>query len=179
MQVPDTPKNVHNYGLFLVNELLRDLGHSLEGFPPMPLPQIDWSPLANNPYIAEQLSYDTHQEHHSANTQSVQLNKHQKHAYHTIVNSVFQNQGSVYFVNGASGTGKTFLYRTICSRLQGDSHIVLCVASLGIAALLLPGGHTAHSMFKIPVENLHSESSCAIMKEGCYADMLQQAKLII
>jgi hypothetical protein len=179
MQVPDTPENVHDYGLFLVNELLRDLGHSLDGFPPMPLPQIDWSPLADNPYIAEQLAYDIHHERQNADTQSVQLNDDQKHAYHVIVQSVLDNQGSIYFVNGAGGTGKTFLYRTICSRLRGDGHIVLCVASSGIAALLLPGGRTAHSMFKIPVENLHSESLCAIAKESRYADMLRQAKLII
>nr|VDC73443.1 unnamed protein product [Brassica rapa] len=41
---------------------------------------------------------------------------------------------------GNRGTGKTFLYQTIISRLRSRKQIVLPVASSGIAALLLPNG---------------------------------------
>lgn len=41
--------------------------------------------------------------------------------------------------------------------------VVLCVASSDIAALLLPGGRTAHSWFKIPL-NTTSVSICNISK---------------
>lgn len=57
--------------------------------------------------------------------------------------------------------------------------IVLCVASSGIASLLLSGGRTAHSRFKIPVEHLNNDSVCAISKESPYADMLRKVDLII
>ncbi|XP_026459723.1 uncharacterized protein LOC113360429 [Papaver somniferum] len=67
-------------------------------------------------------------------------------------NSVERRGGSKFFLNGSAGTGKTFVYNTITAscRLKGD--IVLTVASSGIASLLLEGGRTAHSTFKIPIE---------------------------
>ncbi|GJZ04023.1 replication protein A 70 kDa DNA-binding subunit C-like protein [Tanacetum coccineum] len=50
------------------------------------------------------------------------------------------------------GTWKSFLYNTIIARLRIERKIVLAVASSGIAALLLPGGRTAHRRFIIPLE---------------------------
>lgn len=64
-------------------------------------------------------------------------------------------------------------------QLRGEGLIVLCVASSGIASLLLPGGRTAHSRFKIPVENLHAESTCAVNKESPYAAMLRRADMVV
>lgn len=65
------------------------------------------------------------------------------------------------------------------SKLRGEGLIVLCVASSGIASLLLAGGRTAHSRFKIPVENISSDSTCNINKESPLADMLRRTTLII
>ncbi|PKY63284.1 hypothetical protein RhiirA4_302686, partial [Rhizophagus irregularis] len=59
---------------------------------------------------------------------------------------------------------------------NGD--IALAVASSGIAALLLPGGRTAHSCFKIPI-NIHEDSTCSIKHNSDLASLLQIAKLII
>lgn len=56
---------------------------------------------------------------------------------------------------------------------------MLCVASSGIAALLLKGGCTAHSVFKIPIEGLTDESTCSIPKESLRAEMLRLTKLAI
>ncbi|KIK60272.1 hypothetical protein GYMLUDRAFT_168419, partial [Collybiopsis luxurians FD-317 M1] len=63
-----------------------------------------------------------------------------------------------FFLYSAGGAGKTFVYKTICPHLWSQSQVILCVASSGIAALLLPGGQTAHSLFKIPIEGLSDES---------------------
>jgi len=52
---------------------------------------------------------------------------------------------------------------------------MLCVASTGIASLLLPGGRTAHNHFRIPFD-LPEESSCFRTQ---FADLLCQASLII
>lgn len=87
--------------------------------------------------------------------------------------------GQLFFLDGPGGTGKTFVYNTVCHKIRSEGWIVLCVASSGIAALLLRGGRTAHSMFKIPVENLTDESHCAIMKEGLLAGLLRITRLII
>jgi hypothetical protein len=48
--------------------------------------------------------------------------------------------------------------------LRLDGLIVLTVASSGIASLLLPGGHTAHSRFKIPL-TVSDTSLCNIKKK--------------
>ncbi|XP_074266341.1 uncharacterized protein LOC141588818 [Silene latifolia] len=59
---------------------------------------------------------------------------------------VRNNRGGVFFVYGYGRTGKTFIWRTLCAALRSIGHIVLPVASSGIAATLLPGGITAHSI---------------------------------
>ncbi|KAL5704116.1 hypothetical protein ACHQM5_022589 [Ranunculus cassubicifolius] len=56
-----------------------------------------------------------------------------------------------FFINGAAGTGKTFLYNTIATQHRSEGKIVVMVASSGIASLLLNGGRTTHSTFKIPL----------------------------
>jgi hypothetical protein len=45
-----------------------------------------------------------------------------------------------------------YLWNSIITFLRSRKHIVLSVASSGVASLLLPGGRTTHSRFKIPCE---------------------------
>jgi len=85
----------------------------------------------------------------------------------------------MFFLNGPAGSGKTFVYKTLCHRIRTDGQIVLCVASSGIVALLLPGGHTAHSTFLISVDGLCDDSVCNINKNSKQAIMLQCVQLII
>jgi DNA replication protein DnaC len=80
------------------------------------------------------------------------LNDDQHNAYETILNAVTNKEGKLFFVYGSGGTGKTFVWTTLLSRLRGQGKIVLAVASLGIASLLLLGGKTAHSRFKILID---------------------------
>ncbi|CAN1819977.1 ATP-dependent DNA helicase PIF1 [Linum perenne] len=68
------------------------------------------------------------------------------------MDSVEKGTGQCFFVEGAGGTGKTFLWKVITAKLRSEGKIVLCVASSGIAALLMPGGRTAHSRFHIPIK---------------------------
>jgi hypothetical protein len=68
-------------------------------------------------------------------------------------------------LQGPVGTGKTFAYNTLCNYYRGLGKIVLCVASSGIAALLLPGGRTSHSRFLIPLQ-VNRTSKCYIKKNS-------------
>jgi ATP-dependent DNA helicase PIF1 len=61
-------------------------------------------------------------------------------------------------------------------RSRGD--IALIVASLGIVALLLSGGQTAHSYLKIPIA-LDRTSFCYIRKHDDLAVLIHQTKLIL
>ena len=51
-------------------------------------------------------------------------------------------------------------------------------ASTGLAALLLPGGHTAHSWFKIPIP-CYEQSTCNIKKDDAIHELLKETSLII
>lgn len=92
--------------------------------------------------------------------------------------SVANQKGGVFFLHGYGGTGKTFMWRTLASALRSKHDIVLTVATSGIASLLLPGGRTAHSKFKIPVPTFEN-STCKIDHDSDMADLLRQTKLII
>ena len=70
------------------------------------------------------------------------------------------------------------MYSVLCHHYCAYEKIVLCVASSGIASLLLPGGCTSHSHLQIPL-NLHKSSQCNIGKYSELGDLLRQVTLLI
>lgn len=152
-----------DYGLYLLNQLLQESGKDLTSLPAMPLHQYDWDAVTENPLITEQLNYNREQERDLAAEYVALLNAEQREVYEQVMRCVHRrdnrsisefNSQNVFFLDGHGGTGKTFVYKTLCHALRAEGKIVLCVASTGIAALILPGGRTAHSMFKIPINGL-------------------------
>ncbi|XP_071719073.1 uncharacterized protein [Rutidosis leptorrhynchoides] len=99
---------------------------------------------------------------------------------HLIIDelSYDKSTGAVFFLYGYGGTGKTFLWKTLTAALQSKEEIVLNVAKSGIAALLLSGGRTAHSRFRIPLQPT-DESFCTIKSDNNLAELIRRAKLII
>jgi hypothetical protein len=73
---------------------------------------------------------------------------------------------------------KTFLWNAIISHLRSEKLIVLAVASSGVASLLLPGGCTAHSRFKITI-TVDESSMCHIKRGTFLADLILECSLII
>ncbi|KAM6543032.1 hypothetical protein CsatB_007479 [Cannabis sativa] len=98
-------------------------------------------------------------------------------AYEAILQSV-ENEGHLFFICGHGGTGKTFLWNTLITKLRSESKIVLPVATSGIAALLLPNGRTTHSRFHIPLE-VSAESTCEIRHDTLLSELLMKTSLII
>ena len=176
-----TPDRIHDYGLFLLNGVLAESGYTLEHFPKMPLPHGDWSHINGNYLITEQLNYDHDNELESfrQHMDNIQTVPEQLDAYQRVVDAVLEGLGGIFFLSGPGGTGKTYVYNTICHRLRSAGKIVLCVASSGIAALLLPGGRTAHSTFRIPIDTLDTDSLCNISKQDKRAELLRAVDLII
>ena len=174
-----TDEQIYDYGLFLLEKVLNQSNKSLSDFPPMPVPRNEWAGRAINPLIAEQLNYSCPQERVSAEQCISRLNLEQCEAYSHVLGSVEGGAGRLFFLNGPAGTGKTFVYNTICHKVRSEGWIALCVASSGIAALLLRGGRTSHSMFKIPIDGLTDESTCSIPKQSQLAALIRQVKIII
>ncbi|KAK2649090.1 hypothetical protein Ddye_016579 [Dipteronia dyeriana] len=113
--------------------MLQKNNKSLNDFPPLPTPNRLLLKEMGNRLMREKLAYDTdkllleHQELHT------ELNNDQKRVYNVVVNSVAEDRRGLFFVFGARGPGKTYLYKTIIARLRGEGKIVLTVASSGIA----------------------------------------------
>ncbi|KAJ7029117.1 PIF1-like helicase-domain-containing protein, partial [Mycena alexandri] len=171
-----TDEQAHDYELFLLERILNDSSRTLTDFEMTP-PQLDWSLQAENPLLAEQLDYNPAEERALAEADIQKMNTEQREAFDRIIASVEQNLGKIFFLEGAGGTGKSFVYNTVAHHLRGQSVIVLCVSSSGISALILVGGRTAHFMFKIPIDGLTSESTCAIPKESLRAGLIRAAGL--
>ncbi len=177
--VAPTQDQIYDFGLYLLDGVLRDAGRSLSQFENMPQSRMDWDMRLENRLIAEQLRYDRAEERAHLERRFLQLNTEQLDAYSQIATSVEEEQGRLFFLNGPAGTGKTFLYNTVCHKVRSEGWIVLCVASSGIASLLLRGGRTSHSMFKIPIDNLTDESTCPIAKQSERGALLKAARMVI
>jgi hypothetical protein len=92
--------------------------------------------------------------------------------------SIDSNSGDLLFIHSAGGCGKTFLCNTIAATVRARGQVALCVASSGIAALLLDGGRTAHSRFKIPIQ-IDETSIAAIKCQNQLHQILEETKVII
>src|SRR6266704_883362 len=110
--IPDpTDEQVYDYGLFLIDKFMQQNGRSLADIHSMPTSHMPWGDELDNPLIAEQLNYDEGQELHSATELSNQFNLEQEAAFAEIVVAVRNSTGQCFFLHGAGGCGKTFVYR--------------------------------------------------------------------
>ena len=83
-----------------------------------------------------------------------------------------------FFLDGAAGTGKTYLYNTLLNYVRRKGDIASASAFTGIAAILLKGGTTVHSAFKLPIKT--NESSCSSITPGTPIAMnVKETKLFI
>ena len=128
--------------------------------------------------ILEQQQYDPVEQARLAEECRANLNADQQAAFERITSAIADRTGETFFLHGPGGTGKTYLYNTLCYQLRSEQKIVLCVAPSGIAALLLKGGRTAHSCFKIPIP-CHESSICGIVKNSEQADLIRMTDLVI
>ena len=177
--IPEDLTNPHyDYGLYLLSELLKESGKTLEQCG-LPLPNHTWRP--DNSLLRRELDYDPMYEALLEAEKAVTFNIEQRECFERVisaVDSVREGTRPYFFIQGPAGTGKTFLYSVLCHHYRAHEKIVLCVASSGIASLLLPGGRTSHSRLRIPL-NLHESSQCNIGKNSELGDLLRQVTLLI
>ncbi|XP_066340366.1 uncharacterized protein [Miscanthus floridulus] len=134
-------------------------------------------PVLHNRLVEEELSHPSDPSI-DMNSPTISLNEDQANAFNTIVQRVEQNQPKFFFVSGYGGTGKTYLWNRMVGYLRAKNKIVLTVASSGIAALLLQGGHTAHSRFKIPCE-VEEDTVCDVSRGTMLSEIIELTSLVI
>ena len=71
----------------------------------------------------------------------------------SVIHAFEQEERLLLFVQGKGGTGKTWLMKRILAEVRAREGLALVCAATGLAATLYFGGTTAHSLFKIPVED--------------------------
>ena len=106
------------------------------------------------------------------------LNNEQQLALDEIMDHVLNQKGKVFFIDGPGGTGKTYLYKALLAKVRSMGLIAIATATSGIAASIMPGGRTAHSRFKIPI-NVQEDTVCNFSKQSGTAELLRRASLII
>jgi hypothetical protein len=109
------------------------------------------------------------------------LNQHQRSIYDNVIDAVHDARplNKTFFVDGMGGVGKTFLYGCLLSKVRSTNDIALSMVSFGIAALLLEGGCTAHSRFKILIAGLCGSSTCYVPLNSPQAALIRAARLIM
>jgi len=79
--------------------------------------------------------------------------------------AVCSKQGGLFFVDGPGGTGKTFLYRALLTKLCSQDKLAMAIDTSGVVASIMPGGRTAHSHFKIPL-TVEEGGCCSFTKQS-------------
>ncbi|XP_024993308.1 uncharacterized protein LOC112527039 [Cynara cardunculus var. scolymus] len=176
------PRDVRSYGMTTMIHLwkiicanVKSMGKSLDDFD---LPMVD----ANSNFqsgefreVQEECSIVVEDEHLRARDS---LNSDQKYAYDEIMRHVDKDCPGVFFIDGPGETRKTILYKALLANIRSRGLIALATASSGVVANNMPGGRTAHSRFKIPL-NLDNNSMCNIKKQSGAAQLIRDAKIII
>jgi hypothetical protein len=157
-----------------IDKILKGVGSSLSAFPE--LPQVVEDPLGEiqNPIDRVELA-----EHARLNIDK--FNAGQFAAFSAIIDALCDesDHDKLFFVDGPGGTGKTFLFNTLIDHVQGSlGKEVIVVASTGIAALILHGGNTAHTTFKIPLK-IKANSTCDIPLRSRLSEKIKRADIII
>ena len=178
-----TDEEVLDYGLYLIQQHLARENINLHDISPdMPQVMGEWQTIQHhqNIFIQRQLEFDSNKLQNILNTAVHGFNPEQCAAFDAITQA-YQNPSQsqqLFFIHGPGGTGKTFVYNALTAKARLEGHIVLCVASSGIASQLLLNGSTAHSMFKIPIP-CHEDSTCGVKKQSPLAALFCAARMIV
>ncbi|GES85174.1 transcriptional factor B3 [Rhizophagus clarus] len=165
----DITDNIEHKAFYQLDDYLLLNGKSLKDFPDMPIPPSRPLNIDNNgedldQLIREERSYNIPQLQEEVCLNVPLLNDDQRAIYDAVLQAIADANGC-FFVDGPGGTGKTFLYNTLLATVSSSGEIAVAVASSGIAALLMKGGRTAHSQFKIPLK-LNESSTCSISRNS-------------
>nr|VWP00470.1 Ubiquitin carboxyl-terminal hydrolase 7 [Ganoderma boninense] len=158
-----------------IASLLEEYGHSLDDFA-LPHPSQHSTEVAHelarwNP-IAHELGT-------RAQNALSQMNSDQLSALQPILSAAHNNTPLLVFIDGPSGTGKTFVVNALCDFVRSLGLIVLATATSAYAAQLLPGGRTTHSTFKIPVSDNNQFVDSTIPTHSSRADLIRESRVAI
>ena len=93
-------------------------------------------------------------------SQVTSLNREQRFIFERIMAALQSVHGNkCFFLDGPGGSGKTYLLNVLMGSLRVHNIIAQSFATTGIASLLVQGGRTAHSGYKLPIPALDDSTS--------------------
>ena len=131
-----------------------------------------------NHLLRREMAYDPADLTLEVEDRLLSFNLEQRTVYDAVMQSIQNNEGRTFFLQSAGGGGKTYVCNAIAAAVRATNNPALCVASSGIAALLLDGGRTAHSCFKIPIP-IFDTSFCGISRNAHLKELIRLTKVII
>ncbi|OBZ81222.1 ATP-dependent DNA helicase PIF4 [Choanephora cucurbitarum] len=155
-------QQIYDCASYDIEEQLQDYGFSLNNYSGFTLPSID--PGAS---LKPEQRFTFNQDHQAVFGHVMNMVENQ----HTT-------EPKVIFLDGPGGTGKTYLSNALLDATRRNHGITLAVSASGTAALLLKGGKTAHSLFKIPLKcDIHT--MCSFTSASPTAQLIRSAELIL
>lgn len=176
-------ENRMNFSERIFNEALKKIDNSIfamtgKHLKDYGMPQPDET-LSINSEIVQEMNYNVEELTNKVEATIPMLNKEQREFFEKIKNQLANNEGGVFCLQAHGGTGKSFLLNLILAEVRKRGQIALAVASSGIAATLLSGGRTAHSVLKLPLNIREIENpTCNISKNTEKAELLRECVLI-
>jgi len=168
-----------------INDLIRDSTDGAETLNTysLPLPHAPRRVLTpTNSLLRQELNYDTSIQQQLAEDAYASMNEQQRCVWEKVLTLLYQppetRAHSAVFVDAPGGSGKTFTFKAILAKVRSNGDIAIAIAASAIAAILLPGGRTAHSRLKIPIP-CNETTMCGFTRRNDLGKLLLQTKLLI
>ena len=88
---------------------------------------------------------------HNRDVAFAQFSDEQRAAATQVIAAVASGAGGIFYIQAAGGCGKSFWANGVSAALLAEGLTPIVVAASALAATVLIGGRTAHSVFSIPV----------------------------
>ncbi|KAI7947053.1 hypothetical protein MJO29_011580 [Puccinia striiformis f. sp. tritici] len=175
-RIPNPSDNMRrSLCLYLLQAKLLESGKSLSEVGLTPPTMEFWNVFQGDSWASER-ARATAADHYV--TMSANLNQKQKVIFDLVAEMAESSEVAQVFVDGPGGCGKTYLMNTISHYMTTMDISLVTVSSSGVVSLMLVGGSTAHSRFKIPLQ-LEANSMCSWDRRSAMGIALSQARVII
>lgn len=100
--------------------MLKAVGKSLKDYPTLPQPPSIYLNSGSNNLIIDETSYDRDVMKADFDELISSCNEEQLEVFQTVMDSVEEGKGGVFFVYGSGGCGKTYRWQTLISKLRSE-----------------------------------------------------------
>lgn len=165
--------DAHRLAYISINRLLVGQGKSLADYPSMPPCNDDGADNIEDILTKENAAK-------FVDDAKQKMNRRQKKVFETVEKMLKGDTAgkNCLYLNGAAGTGKSFVFRAIYHLAISMSKKVTSMAFMGIAATVLPKGRTVHNVFGLPFK-LFADSQSTIDLGSKQAEELRQTDIFL